>query len=275
MRLAQHLRRWRSRPLRRLETREFTVNGDRVRVHLRWELTRGQASDHHTPTFVLLHGLGVSSASLVGMAELLSERGRVVMFDLPGFAGLPVPRTPLTIGGFAEVVRESLERLGLTERPVLVGHSMGTQVAAELLASGALGAREAMLVAPVVNADERSLPLVVARFLQSGLRESPGNAMAALSSYVRFGPSWALQTMPNLIAYPIEERLAGVDADLLVVRGDHDALVPAAWAERLATAVTRGRVITLPGAAHGAVFDHGPQLVEQLLALVEGPDAES
>ena len=94
-----------------------------------WEVT-GDANDL---TFVLVHGLGVSSSLFREVTDRLRHLGRVVVYDLPGFGGVPHPRDPMSIGEFASVMGASLIDLGITE-PVLVGHSMGAQVAAELAA---------------------------------------------------------------------------------------------------------------------------------------------
>lgn len=275
MRLAHHLKLLLHRPLRALERREFTTSGGRVRVHLRWDLDRQEAADDDLPTFVFVHGLGVSSRYFVPVADRLADRGRIVLFDLPGFARLPTPKAPLSIEGFADVVAEALERVDLPGRPVLVGHSMGCQVVAELLATQAVRCHEAMLINPVVNEGERTVRLVLRRFAQAARYESRANALAALTAYARCGLRWVADTMPRMVTYPIERRLAGVDADVVIVRGENDALVPDAWAQLLASAPAQGRVMTLDGAAHGAVFDHAEQIAEELLRLTGLPTEEA
>ena len=108
-----------------------------------WEVT-GDANDL---TFVLVHGLGVSSSLFREVTDRLRHLGRVVVYDLPGFGGVPHPRDPMSIGEFASVMGASLIDLGITE-PVLVGHSMGAQVAAELAAHAADRRRVVLKHAP-------------------------------------------------------------------------------------------------------------------------------
>lgn len=250
-----------------MDTSELLVAGHHVRAHELGE------PDEVTPTFVLLHGLGVSSTYFVPLAERLADHGRVVLLDLPGFAGLPTPPTPLGIADFAAIVRLTLDELAATGPFVLVGHSMGAQVVAELVANPREGIVGAMLIGPVVNPDERSLPRLLGRFAQSALRESPANAGVATAAHLRCGPRWFAETLPALLHYPIERRLQGVATPLLVVGGEFDTVSPVGFRDRLAALVPESRVITLAGAAHGVLFDHADVLAAELLTLAGGRNA--
>ena len=67
------------------------------------------------------------------LAVQLSRYGPVHALDLPGFGGVPHPTTRLTIAQYADLVAHAIKVLDLDD-PVLVGHSMGTQIAADLAA---------------------------------------------------------------------------------------------------------------------------------------------
>lgn len=257
----------RRNPLLRLERRELVVGESRVRVFQLSTSDPALTEARGLPTFALVHGLGVSSKYFVPLAEELAPFGRVVLFDLPGFAGLPEPPTRPTIGAFARVVTEALVRLDADD-PVLVGHSLGAQVVAEILVTRPGYCPGAMLIGPVVNAAERNLPLLTWRFAQSAARESPANAAVAATAYLRAGPRWFRDTVPQMLRYPIERRLSGTPTPLVLVRGTHDRVAPPDWLEDLAARARVGRVVTVPSAAHGVVFDHGPLLAREVLTLV-------
>jgi pimeloyl-ACP methyl ester carboxylesterase len=104
-----------------------TVPGDRVSLHARdW-------GGDGTPV-VLLHGLASNARIWDGVAQRLAGAGRrVVALDQRGHGGSEQPA-----GGydFATVCRDlaaALDALGL-ERPVLVGHSWGANVALQYAA---------------------------------------------------------------------------------------------------------------------------------------------
>lgn len=96
---------------------------DGVRLHY---VERGEGSP-----VVLIHGNTVSLADFEasGVIDRLAANHRVIAFDRPGFGHSTRPRDRLwTPAAQAELLHGALGRLAV-ERPVLVGHSMGTMVA--------------------------------------------------------------------------------------------------------------------------------------------------
>lgn len=99
---------------------------DGVRVHC---LDRGEG-----PPVVLLHGNGtmVHDWVLSGLFDRLAEHHRVIAIDRPGYGYTARPRTRIwTPFAQAELVAGVLRELRV-ERPVVLGHSLGTQVAVAL-----------------------------------------------------------------------------------------------------------------------------------------------
>jgi len=83
------------------------------------------------PCVVLLHGNTVTHADFIasGLMDRLALNHRVIAFDRPGFGHSTRPRDRLwTPAAQADLFCAALERLGV-DRPVVVGHSMGTMVA--------------------------------------------------------------------------------------------------------------------------------------------------
>lgn len=255
--------------LRRLQPSTLTVAGARVRVHrlVGLPVDAGDAAD--VPVFVLVHGLGVSSLYFVELAEMLARFGEVCVFDLPGFGGVPRPRDPLRIPAFADVVREACGRLGIVN-PVLIGHSMGTQIVVEAMAGDRGFATAAVLVGPVSAFSRRQIPDLARCFLQSARYERPSSALAAVKGYVQGGLRWPLEILPAMVDYPMEERLAEVSGRLTFMHGENDLVVPPAWVERLAAAATAAdvvRVVEIKGAAHQVVIDHASIVADEALTL--------
>ncbi|MFT4297276.1 MAG: alpha/beta hydrolase [Micropruina sp.] len=252
--------------LERLTVHEFQYGDARVRVYEEWTMRPELAESSDVTTFVLVHGLGISSRFFVPLADELSPYGRVLLFDLPGFHDLPKPRHRMSIVDFADVTKRALDDLEVVD-PLLVGHSMGAQVVAEILAQYPSYSSAAMLAGPVVVAGERSLLPVVRRFLGASVYEPPGNTVTAFGAYLRAGARWIGDTMPKVIAYPIEQRLPLTKARLLLVSGEHDLVSPPEWREQLAALVAGAQAITIPGTAHGLVHDSYQELADELLGL--------
>lgn len=227
------------------------LGGLRVRVH---RLGPGGG----TPTVVLLHGAGLSARYLLRLAMDLAADAEVVVLDLPGAAGLPGPRRALSVPGQAGAVHRVLRILEVGP-VVLLGHSMGAQLAVELLARQPATYRDAVLVGPPVNAAERTLPRQLLRFAQTAVHEPARFRQLALRAYLATATDWLFRAVPVMLGYPIEERIAAVDpaARVRILRGERDRLVPAGWARELAARCGGAcEVQEVPGAAHSILVGH-------------------
>lgn len=222
-------------------------------------------------TFVLVHGIGLSSQYLAPLADELTAYGEVMVLDLPGFGDLPRPQETLTIPAFAATVHGAMELYGVKD-PILVGHSMGAQIVTELMAR--YGYRRAALIGPPVNQHERSLPLVAWRYLQSAIFEKPNLALVALRSYARTFTSWVFETMPALMTYRIEDRLTDICADshVAILHGEHDYLAPSNWVEELAQACPHSDIRVIRGAAHSTVYNDDSDVAQALEWLMTGDE---
>ena len=82
-------------------------------------------------TLLCLHGLGGGAHFFAGLGQALAGRCHTVAFDFPG-SGLSAPSAPFTFERAAQLVLDLFARQGWTA-PVLLGHSMGTIVALEVV----------------------------------------------------------------------------------------------------------------------------------------------
>jgi len=230
--------------------------------------------DTGTRAFVLVPGIGVSANYFEQLAAELNEFGPVVALDLPGFGGVPRPRgRGMGIGEYAELVGTVIDRLGLRD-PILVGHSMGTQIVAELAAHSPKDTfRSMILLGPVVNPAERRLRTVLLRFLQSCRWESPRVARLAIYAYLLCGPRWFARTLPEMLAYRIEETLPKITASTLIIAGEYDRLCPRPWLERAAELLPRSRIWIIPDGAHSVMHAQAEQVAKLCVEHARRPDA--
>jgi len=83
------------------------------------------------PTLVLIHGFGESLLTWQAIFDRLTQRTRVVAFDLPGFGGSAKPDATYDLTTMTNRLDDFIDRW--TEGPlVVVGHSMGGELAAAL-----------------------------------------------------------------------------------------------------------------------------------------------
>ena len=236
---------------------------------VRTRVTRVRAGEAAgAPSFVLVAGVGVAATYFEFLAPALALRGDVYALDLPGFAGMPRPAEQPTADFFADHVEAVLDHYELDD-PVLIGHSMGTQVVTEVLARRSRLTR-AVLVSPVVNEAEPGALVQAIRFAQSATRESLHLAMTALSAYVLCGAVYFLTVLPHMLRYRLTERIRLADADILLIRGEFDRSSPRRFHSRLVAATPTASRWEIEGAAHSVINAHAIGVARLTLAHLDG-----
>lgn len=212
-----------------------------------------QVPEKTGPDFVLVHGIGVSAKSYGPTAVELAQRGEVHLIDLAGYGRSPRPDRDLTIADHAALVGRYLEDKGL-DHPVVVGHSMGTQVVAQMAADFPDQVDHIVLIAPVLAPEVRSFRKAASLLFANGLKEPPLVSGMAFYDYLfRAGVPYMIQQTPHLFATDLEAIAANVVAKTLVICGLDDRLVPLAWGEQLAKAFRESWYATIPG-PHASMF---------------------
>jgi pimeloyl-ACP methyl ester carboxylesterase len=201
------------------------------------------------PRVVLVHGLVVSSASMVPVARVLAADHEVRAPDLPGFGRSEWPRKPLDVGGLASALGAWMDADGAGPA-LLVANSMGCQVAADLAARRPDLAHGLVLAGPAMDPDAAGIAGQAVRWALNCVREPPGYGGMLLLDLGRAGPWRGLATLRRAMAHRLDEVIPSLDVPVTVVRGEADALAPRAWAERLVRLAPRGRLEEVPGVAH-------------------------
>lgn len=198
-------------------------------------------------TFVLVHGIGMGRKVFGDLTRILTAHGRVIAIDQPGYGEAPEPpRTP-TIERTADHVAALIRDRGL-EHAVLIGHSMGTQVVAEVAARHPYLAGPLVLVAPTVDPAARTAPRQLVRLAHDLLAESPKVFLLGAREYLRAGPHLRRKMHAMLVHRP-ENTYPRISARALVLRGADDPVSPRSWARRVADLI--------PDSAYTEIEDHG------------------
>jgi pimeloyl-ACP methyl ester carboxylesterase len=203
--------------------------------------------------FVLVHGIGTSHRYFERLHTELARTADVYSIDLPGFGGVPKPSTSPSVTEMAWLLASALDRVGVTDA-VIVGHSMGAQWAVELgivrpdLAAGVV------VIGPVTDDRHRTLWSQMVGLGRDITGETlPTNAVV-FADYLRCGPAWYLRQSRDMLSYPIDRRVALLQAPLLIVRGGNDPIASLDWCRRLRAAASDARVAVIPGHRHNAHY---------------------
>lgn len=207
------------------------------------------AASEHAPAYLLLHGIGMTSASLEPLARALAETRRAVCVTLPGHGSTPRPAVPLDVEGYARVAGAVAGRLGLSS-VVAIGQSMGTQMSVELARQRPALVAGVVLIGPVVDDARPTAVRQAAVLAADSLVERPLTNAIVLRDYVRCGARWYAGALGPMLGYPTRSSAAEIDVPALIVRGSHDPIARADWCVRLAAGMRDARVATLPGPHH-------------------------
>ncbi len=222
--------------------------------------------------FVLIPGIGVSANYFERLAFQLNEFGPVMALDLPGFGGVPHPRhRRMSISDYADLVGTVIGELELDD-PIVIGHSMGAQIVAELASRSRF--TDVVLMSPVVNPQERGRRTALVRFIQSSVHEQPRIVLVCLYAYLLCGPRWFSRMLPVLMRYRIEDVLPKITSSVLVITGERDALCPLPWVRQIADLLPNAQVWQIPDAAHSVMHGNAEDVARLCLhhARREEPD---
>jgi pimeloyl-ACP methyl ester carboxylesterase len=216
-------------------------------------------------TFLLLHGIGMGRSVYLDVVRRLP--GRVIALDLPGFGEAPEPIRTLTMERHADLVAAYLRHAG--EEPVVViGHSMGSQIAAELAARHPLLVSGVVLAGPTVDKAARNVAAQASYLLRDLIGERPLVIWRGAREYLRGGPH-LIRKIKATIAHQPEKAFARITAPVLVLRGESDPLAPMSWCRAILDAIPGARLEVIPDHGHGTLIsDSEPaaRLIESFAA---------
>lgn len=226
------------------------------------------------PPVVLLHGLAGSGQWWARNVVALAARHLVLLLDLAGYGesrgGRPIPLAEETdlVGGW-------MERIGL-ERASFVGHSMGGRVATDLAAGAPGRVDRLVLVAPAIfpDADPPRPWRAGTGVVRTLPHTSPALLPRAVRDAGRAGPRRLWRAAREVLSPAPEDRLSRIGAPTLLVWGEHDAIVPLAYGQRLARRLPDAELVVVPGAGHSRMWDRPEAFNRLVLAFLAGPPTD-
>ncbi|WP_261165318.1 alpha/beta fold hydrolase [Microbacterium sp. Marseille-Q6965] len=216
------------------------------------------------PTFVLIHGIGMGRSVFGGLGAQLGAHGRTIAVDLPGFGEAPEPPRVLTVERMADLVAAFLRSQGI-EAPVLIGHSMGSQVAVEVAARHPGLRARPVLIGPTVEIGQRRALTQLRRLAADLLDESLKVLLIGAREYLRAGPHLR-QKMRAMLTHAPELAFPRVGEPALVLRGQNDLVAPRPWCRAVADALPLGQLREVPDSGHETMIRNPRPAADRILA---------
>jgi pimeloyl-ACP methyl ester carboxylesterase len=248
----------------------------RRRPVARWSAIPSASTAAGAPVFVLVHGLGLSHRSFSRLARVLAEHGTVLAPDLPGFGAAPGPGRRLGVDELTEVLLPRLDAVAARQTVraplVVLGHSLGVEIAVEIARRRPHLVRALVLVGPVVDPAAASAFGQGRRLLLDMVREPPLTVAMVTRDYVRGGPFSYAAGARSMLRYDTVGRLRDVAAPVLVLRGAEDPIAPHGWASELASSAEGSSYQDVDGGVHNVVHSHPAAVGRLVTAFLQAVD---
>ncbi len=228
-----------------------------------------------------LHGWGRSHADFdTALADLVETRGSTgaIALDLPGFGASPAPEAPCGAAGYAEMVGPVLDEC----RPqiVLVGHSFGGRVAAEMAVRFPDTVAALVLCGvPLLQRTDRpaarpALRYRIVRQLHRRRLLGEGTMERMRQRYGSADYRSATGVMRDVLVTAVNEtyesQLSRISQPAELLWGRHDDEVPVDVAQRAARMLADARLTVLDGVGH-FVPSEAPGALADAVARHLGP----
>ena len=215
---------------------------------------------------VLVHGIGMGRSVYLDLTTHLD--GRVIGLDLPGFGESPEPSKTPTMERHADLVAAYLRSRGIDDA-VILGHSMGSQIAAEIAVRHPDVVSALVLAGPTVNSASRSIRAQAGYLLWDLLHERPQVLWRGAREYLRGGPNLVRKMKATIVHRP-EHAYPRVGVPVLVVRGQRDPLAPMKWCQEIIDMVPDARFAEIPDHGHGTLISDSGGAADTILDFVRG-----
>lgn len=250
-------------------------------------------------TFLFIHGLGSNLQAWKKNIAVLQNDFRCIAIDLPGYGKSSQRGYPFTMSFFADKVHAVVESLEL-ENVVLVGHSMGGQIAAHLAARTPAYLDRLVLMAPAgfeIFTPEQQLffttfvtPAILKSTGEEQIRKNfelnfysfPADAefmitdRLALRATPQYDHYCAMipQCVQGMLNEPILDLLPKISTPVLVLFGKNDQLIPNTYlhpeltpelvAREGVKAIPNAQLVLLDEAGHFVQWDQSGLVNDQL-----------
>lgn len=244
-------------------------------------------------TILLLHGFGESLTTWRAIFDPLAESARVTAIDLPGFGGSAKPDTAYSLPAMTDRLSRFIDEW-MPGTLVVIGHSMGGELAASLALARPDRVRLLVLIAPagfhiglggIVDTMYPRKAQTLGRYLglrsfvtpihdPSWLGEPDSVANYDLTTDPRYSRAVA-RVLTEFDFLALRERFRDITQPTLLIWGGNDPVVPFSAADSIARLIPCSRFVPLPQAFHRPHAEVPDTVIKVLKDFLQNPVCSS
>jgi pimeloyl-ACP methyl ester carboxylesterase len=242
------------------------------------------------PLVVLIHGLGLNRACWQWMIPALSDRYRVLSYDLYGHGDSPAPPEATSLSLFSNQLAHLLDHCG-APRAVVIGFSLGGMIARRFAqdnpertsalvilhsphtrSDAAQAAIQARVEQARLEGPNATVEAALDRWFTAPFRHTNPDIMATVRSWVMANDIAIYHTIYSVLADGVAEITAptpAINCPALVITGDEDFGNSPAMARAIASEIAGSDALILPGLRHMALAEDPPAVNAPILAFLD------
>ncbi len=219
---------------------------------------------------LLLHGWGGSIQTMMPIFNILKNKFRVVIVDLPGFGSSDIPKTPWNSYDYAECIHRLIKKLNLKDL-ILFGHSHGGRISIILASKYELVKKLILIDSAGIIPKRKAIYYIKVycfKMLKKIFLAFPAkNKKEKLDKfYKKFGSrdyrdsdGLMRQTMVKVINDNLFNLLGLIKAPTLLIWGENDEETPLYMGQIMEKEIPDSGLVILKGAGHYSYVDNYDQ----------------
>lgn len=235
---------------------------------------------------ILIHGLGASAERWEFVVPTFEKYYKIIAPDIIGFGQSDKPLVDYTPEFFSDFLEKFFKKLGI-QKCILVGSSLGGQIAADFVSQNNHLVEKLVLVSPAGIMKE-STPALDA-YIMAALypnEDTAKNAFEAMGGKTKKVTTSIIQGFVERMQLPnakmafmstllglknaevITEKLKKITVPTLIIWGAFDPVIPADYADDFGQAIPNSKVIKLNNCGHTPYVEKPNEFSEHVLEFL-------
>lgn len=214
---------------------------------------------------IFLHGWGQNIEMMKPLGDMLQNRFRITILDLPGFGKSEEPKEAWNIEKYSNFLEDFLNKVNV-KKPIVIGHSFGGRVAIRFSSRNTIE-KLVLFGSPCIRIQE-DLPTHIK--LLKKLKKIPGlnNFGEYMKKYIgsrdyKAASGVMRETLVQVVNEDLSKYAREIEEPTLLIWGENDTEAPVKEAKELENIMIDAGLIILPG-THYAYLENLQQVVNIL-----------